>query len=138
MSGRGLLLIGWLCVMAVVFQTAPLTRIVYNPQSVQIHDSTAVVYRSFPMDHIGLPRPWLSYVETIRPLTEAHNGGQACTQRGGPFEYAHEGEVGTWSIAWADACLSDPLGYRWASEWTWHVGRMELGPVKLSQTFLRG
>lgn len=137
MSGKTMLLIGWATAVLLVFQTAPLTRIAYNPQAVEIRDSQVTMYRSFPMDAIGLPRPWLSYVETVRPITESHNGGQSCTDRGGPFEYMRAGDVGRWSIEWASACTSDPAGFQWSAKWTWHVGRITLGPVKYSQTVLR-
>lgn len=91
MMGRSAFWIGWVAVAVVVFQTAPLSRIAYNPQAVEFRGNDVVMYRSFPMDRLGLPRPWLSYVETIRPLTPAHNGGQSCTDRGGPFEYTRAG-----------------------------------------------
>jgi hypothetical protein len=138
MSGRSLLWIGWATVAVVVSQAAPLSRIAYNPQAVEISDSQVTMYRSFPLDALGLPRPWFSYVETVRPITEAHNGGHSCTEKGGPFEYTRVGDVGMWSIAWAADCLSDPVGFHWSAKWTWHIGRMQMGPVKLSQTFLKG
>ena len=137
-SGRSLLWIGWATVVVVVFQAAPLSRIAYNPQAVEIHEDHVTMYRSFPMDRAGIARPWLSYSETVRPLTETHNGGQSCTDQGGPFQYTRAGDVGMWSIAWAADCLSDPVGFHWSAKWTWHIGRMQMGPVKLSQTFLRG
>jgi len=138
MSGRYLLWIGWATVAVVVFQTAPLSRIAYNPQAVEIRGDHVTMYRSFPMDRAGIARPWLSYSETVRPLTETHNGGQSCTEHGGPFQYTRAGDVGMWSIAWAADCLSDPVGFHWSAKWTWHIGRMQMGPVKLSQTFLKG
>ena len=137
MSGKSLLWIGWATAVVVVFQTAPLSRIVYNPQAVEISDNQVAMYRSFPLDALGLPRPWLSYVETVRPITEAHNGGQSCTDKGGPFEYTRAGDVGKWSIEWASACTSDPAGFHWSAKWTWHIGRMTLGPVSYQQTVLR-
>ena len=137
MSGRAMLLIGWATAAVVVFQTAALSRIAYNPQAVEISDSQVTMYRSFPLDALGLPRPWLSYVETVRPITEAHNGGHSCTQRGGPFVYTRAGDVGKWSIEWASACTSDPAGFHWSAKWTWHVGRITLGPVSFDQTVLR-
>ena len=136
-SGRALLWIGWATAVVLVFQTAPLSRIAYNPQAVEISDSQVTMYRSFPMDSLGLPRPWLSYVETVRPITEAHNGGHSCTEKGGPFEYTRAGDVGKWSIEWASACTSDPAGFHWSAKWTWHVGRITLGPVTYDQTVLR-
>ena len=138
MSGRSLLWIGWATVAVVVFQTAPLSRIAYNPQAVEIYEDHVTMYRSFPLDALGLPRPQISYSETIRPITEAHNGGQSCTDQGGPFQYTRAGDVGMWSIAWAADCTSDPAGFHWSAEWTWHIGRIKLGPAKFSQTFLKG
>ena len=138
MMGKQMMWIGWFTALVVLFQTAPLSRIAYNPQAVEISDSQVTMYRSFPLDALGLPRPWLSYVETVRPITEVHNGGHSCTERGGPFQYTREGDVGMWSIAWAADCTDDPAGFHWSAKWTWHVGRMQMGPVKLSQTVLKG
>lgn len=137
MIGKQMLWIGWATALVVVFQTAPLSRIAYNPQAFEISDSQVTMYRSFPLDALGLARPWLSYIETVRPITEAHNGGHSCTEKGGPFQYTRAGEVGQWSIAWASACTSDPVGFHWSAKWTWHVGRITLGPVTYNQTVLR-
>ena len=137
MMGRPLLWIGWATALLVLFQTAPLSRIAYNPQAVEISDSQVTMYRSFPLDALGLQRPSLSYVETVRPITEAHNGGHSCTEKGGPFEYTRAGDVGRWSIEWASACTSDPAGFHWSAKWTWHVGRITLGPVSFDQTVMR-
>jgi len=137
MMGKPLLWIGWAVVAAVAFQTAPLSRIVYNPQAVEIRGDHVTMYRSFPMDRAGIARPWLSYSETVRPLTETHNGGHSCTEKGGPFQYTRAGDVGKWSIEWASACTSDPAGFHWSAKWTWHIGRITLGPVSFVQTVLR-
>jgi hypothetical protein len=137
MIDRSLLIIGWVVVAAVVFQMAPLTRLVYHPHSVEITDGEVVIYRSFPVDALGLSRPCLSYIETIRPISTTHNGGHPCVERGGPFQYSRADPVGTWSIAWASDCTDDPKGYQWSAQWFWHVGRVKLGPVEMSHTVLR-
>jgi hypothetical protein len=137
MNGKSMLLIGWLTVVVVLSQAAPLSRIAYNPQAVEIGNSQVTMYRSFPLDTLGLPRPNLSYIETVKPLTQAHNGGQRCADAGGPFRYTRADPVGEWSIAWASDCISDPVGYQWTAQWTWHIGRIRLGPVSFSHTVLR-
>lgn len=136
MIDKSLLLIGWAMVVAVVFNTAPVTRLVYNPQTAQIVGEEIAVTRSFPMDAIGLPRPRLAYVENVRPLTSTHNGGHSCTDRGGPFRYIRADAVGVWSLGWASACTDDPTGFVWSAKWSWHIGALEAGPVILTQTFL--
>jgi len=134
--GMPALWIGWATVIVLVFQTAPLSRIAFAPQSVEIVGDQVAVVRSFPLDNIGLPRPWLSYIETVRPLTQSHNGGHPCTDHRGPFQYANAEPVGTWSITWAADCLGDPTGYRWSAQWFWHLGRVKFGPVEMSRTVL--
>ena len=136
MIDKSMMWIGWAAVAVVAFQATPISRLAYNPHSVEVVGSQMTMYRSFPLDWLGLPRPWLSYVETVRPMTEAHNGGQSCTARGGPFQYNREGEVGRWSIEWAADCISDPVGFHWQAKWTWHVGALRLAPVKFSQVVL--
>ena len=136
MIDRSLFLFGWLFIVWLALQAAPVTRLVYHPQSVAIEGAQVVLHRSFPGDAIGLPRPVMSYVETIRPLTPGHNGGHPCTRPGGPFRYSSEAPVGRWSIAWAAPCLDDPLGYEWSARWTWHLGILRLGPVSLTHTVL--
>ncbi len=137
MIGRPMLWFGWIAVVAAAFQTAPLSRLVYSPQAVEIRGDDLVMYRSFPMDAIGLPRPWLSYVEIIRPMTMGYNGGHVCAQKGGPLQYTNADDVGAWSIAWASRCTDDPVGFTWSAQWSWHIGRVVLGPVKLSHTALK-
>lgn len=137
MIGKPLLWIGWATALVVVIQTAPLSRIAYNPQAVEIHGDSVTMYRSFPLDVLGFPRPRISYLETIRPLTQTHNGGHSCAEAGGPFRYDRADPVGIWSIAWAADCTSDPIGYQWSAQWTWHVGRVALGPVSFDHTVLR-
>lgn len=120
-----------LCVLALASQILPVTRLVYNPQQVSIEGSTVTLYRSFPLDRLGLPRPRISYVETVRPLTTGHNGGHTCLSRGGPFQYGSAAEFGEWQIPWAAACLSDPNGYVWEASWTWHLGQFTFGQTTL-------
>jgi len=136
MIGRPVLWIGWATVIVLIFQTAPLSRIAYAPQTVTIVGEQVALIRSFPLDALGMPRPWLSYIETVRPLTQSHNGGHPCADRGGPFQYGNAEPVRTWSIAWASDCLNDPTGYRWSAQWFWHLGRVKLGPVNIVHTVL--
>lgn len=136
MIDRSLLYIGWTIIAVAMIQFAPLTSLVYNPKDVRIVGDEVVLFRSFPMDALGLPRPRISYVETITPLTQSHNGGHSCVDRGGPFPYVRAEAVGAWGISWAKACLSDPLGFHWSAQWTWHVGRVLVGPVQLATTVL--
>lgn len=115
---------------------APFTRAVYNPTAVEIHGDQVTVYRTFPGDAFGLPRPSISYAETITPLTQAHNGGHPCVERGGPFQYSRADPVGRWSIEWAADCLSDPQGYRWSARWYWNVGILKFGPAELDHVVI--
>lgn len=115
----------------------PVTRLVYAPHAVEVVGDQVTMYRTFPLDALGLPRPRLSYVETVRPLTPSHHDGQSCTDAGGPFQYTRDDEVGRWQIPWAVGCLSDPRGFIWSASWTWHIGGLTVGPVSLSDTFLR-
>lgn len=128
---------GVLCLLAVVFTALPVSRLAIVPHSVEIVGDQVSLERSFPGDMFGLPRPFLSYVETVTPLTQGHNGGHPCQVKGGPFRYARAENIGTWSIDWAAACLSDPSGFIWSAAWTWHVGALRLGPVRLERRFWR-
>lgn len=136
---RLLLTWGW-CMMialAAVF-VFPTTGLVYQPSTVTISGDQVTVDRSFPMD--GLLddwRPRISYIETIKPLTQAHNGGQDCVAEGSPRVYDSEDILGVWSIPWAADCLTDPRGFDWETYWYWHVGGMKVGPVSLSTRVLR-
>jgi hypothetical protein len=121
-------LIGW------VF---PASRMAFNPGAVLIEDGTVTLARTFPGDSFGLPRPVMTYEETIRPLTPMHNGGHPCVQQGGPIRYVSASPVGAWSLDWADDCTSDPTGYYWEAAWVWHIGAFRLGPVRASHTVLR-
>lgn len=124
-------------VLVLLLWALPVTRVVYVPHAVEIHGDQVTMHRSFPMDALGLPRPKMAYVETVRPLTLSHNGGQPCTDRGGPFQYSRTEDVGSWSIEWAADCLSDPVGFVWYARWTWHIGGLKLGPVSLTHTVLK-
>lgn len=130
-ESRLMLLLG---LFFLVLWVTPITRLVYHPKAIEIEGTKVTMYRSFPGDALGLPRPKLSYVEIIRPLTPSHNGGQSCTDTGGPFRYTRSTEVGEWSIEWAAACLNDPVGYSWYARWYWHVGALKLGPTSLATT----
>lgn len=137
MIDRTLLVVGWAVVSYVALQTLPVTRLVYNPQQVVISDGEVAVSRSFPTDRFGLPRPRISYVETVRPVTQSHHGGQSCQDRGGPFRYSRAENVGVWSIDWASNCLDDPRGFTWSAHWYWHIGAMKVGPISLTHRVLR-
>lgn len=137
MIDRSLLLIGWFFVSWLAIQTLPITRIVYHPSAAEISGSQVIVSRDFPMDEYTNWRPRLSYVETVRPLTPGHNGGQSCEIAGGPFRYSSAEAVGQWSIDWAAKCLDDPSGFTWSAYWHWHIGALRVGPVSLYQRVLR-
>lgn len=119
-------------------QVLPATRLVYWPSDVWIEAADVTVDRSFPGDMLGLPRPRVSYIESVTPLSRAaHNGGRFCQDVGGPKTYGSEAQYGQWSIeGWASECLSDPLGYRWDAEWTWHLGGLTFGSASLSKTVI--
>lgn len=133
-NSRPWMFLAVLCAAYLAAQVLPATRLVYNPQEVSIDGQTVTLARSFPGDALGLPRPRIAYRETVRPLTPGHNGGQSCMDEGGPFRRYDTAEpVGTWDIAWAEPCLSDPRGYAWQATWTWHLGVFTFGPVNLTQ-----
>jgi hypothetical protein len=137
MIGRSLLIVGWVTVMWFGIHAAPVTRLVFAPQTMEIVGGEVHLVRRFPGDTLGLPRPSLSYVEVVRPLTPTHNAGQSCQDEGGPFPYTRATPVGVWNItAWAADCLSDPVGVEWYARWTWHVGDLRLGPVKRRQVVI--
>ena len=137
MIDRSMLLIGWLFVAWGAAQVLPITRLAFHPEAVEINGDQVTLYRTFPGDAWGLPRPRMAYVETVRPLTQAHNGGQICSDESDPFRYTRAEEIGRWSIDWAADCLSDPMGYVWSAEWSWYIGRFGVGPASLSTTVLR-
>lgn len=128
--------LSWLVILIALTQLLPVTRIALWPQKVVISGSDVKVYRFFPGDYIRAPRPHISYVETVKPLTLSHNGGQTCQDNGGPFQYIQEQGAGRWNIEpWAAPCLNDPNGYVWTARWTWHIGGLSVGSVRLSETF---
>ena len=137
MIDRTLLFVGWCVVCIFGAQMLPLTGLAIQPEQVTIEGDQVTLLRDFPTDRIGLPRPWLSYVETVRPLTPEHNGGQICEQKRGPFKYTEKSPVGTWSISWASDCLSDPQGFTWSASWTWWIGNLKLGPTDFGTRVLR-
>lgn len=137
MIDRTLLFVGWVVVSIFGAQMLPLTALVIQPEQVTIEGDQVTLLRDFPTDAVGLPRPWLSYVETVRPLTPEHNGGQICEQKRGPFKYTEKNPVGTWSISWASDCLSDPQGFTWSASWTWWLGNLKLGPTDFGTRVLR-
>lgn len=119
-------------------KVAPVTLIAYWPVDTRIDGFDVTHYRLFPGDTLGLPRPNISYVETVAPMTLGHNGGHVCQDEGGPFPYDKSGSHGSWNIPWAAACLSDPRGYVWQAHWTWHLGGFELGPTSAEKIVLKG
>jgi hypothetical protein len=138
MMGRTALVTGWVVVAFAAVSALPVTRLVYNPQAVDIDHGTVVLQRTFPFDWTPLPRPRISYIEVVRPLTQSHNGGHPCEDRGGPFRYTRSDPVGIWDIgSWAEPCLDDPRGYVWTAHWSWHLGLIKFGPVELSEIVLR-
>lgn len=123
----GSLMIGW------VF---PASMMAMKPGEVSISGGYVSLYRVFPSDSLGLPRPVMSYKEIIRPLKPVYNGGHPCTKTGGPFRYVNPAPVASWSLDWAQDCISDPVGFHWEAAWVWHIGAIKLGPVRASKTFL--
>lgn len=138
MFDRTLSLFGWSVVVILAVQTLPVSKLAMNPHSVVIEGEQVVVIRSYPLDAISVPRPIMSYVETVKPLTQSHNGGHPCIDAAGPFPYSRdEAGGGKWNIAWAADCLSDPIGFTWSARWTWHIGVLQMGPVSLTEVFLK-
>ena len=120
------------CALLLASQVLPLTRLAYGPQDVVITGDQVTMYRSFPGDALGLPRPRISYLEKVMPLTPGHHGGHPCVEEGGPFRYGQAEPVGSWAIPWAAGCLNDPHGYAWEATWTWHLGVLTLGSTSIS------
>jgi hypothetical protein len=139
MIDKTLTWIGWGSVLVILMTwVLPVTGLLFRPEHVEIVGDQVVLQRSFPGDRIGLPRPVMSYVETVKPLTPAHNGGHVCQHSSqAPFRYGSTEVVGKWSIDSAAACLTDPLGFTWDARWTAHVGVIPLGPVSKETTVLR-
>ena len=133
-----LLWIGYIFTALLLVQAAPITRLVFYPEEVSIIGDEVSLARSFPMDAMGLSRPFLSFSEVVRPLTPSHNNGQSCETVGGPFQYTRATGVGVWTIPWAAHCLDDPAGFEWSARWYWHIGALRVGPVKKNETFLVG
>lgn len=131
-------LIGVICIILFVLSVLPISRLVIAPVDVSITGQDVRMVRSFPTDALGLPRPRISYVETVTPLTHGHNGGHFCEDHGGPTRYSKQTQLGRWSIQWAAPCLDDPIGYRWEACWTWHVGVFKFGATCLPKRFLNG
>lgn len=126
-----------LCALYLAAQVLPASRLAYNPQEVRVEGEEVTMYRAFPGDALNLPRPRISYVETVAPLTPDYNQGHVCQDRAGPFRYDDEGPLATWELRWAEECLGDPIGYMWSAAWTWHLGVFEFGPVTHSKRVLR-
>lgn len=124
-------------ILILALWSLPVTKLVYNPKHVEISGAKVTVYRTFPGDALGLPRPMISYVETVRPMSPTHNKGVVCSDAKGPFKYGRATEIGEWNIDWAQPCLSDPIGYHWSAHWYWNIGSFKLGPVDLGKTILK-
>jgi hypothetical protein len=128
-----------LAAVYIASQVLPVTHIAYWTSEVWIDEAQVTVDRTFPGDWLGLPRPNISFVETVKPLTQGHNGGQVCEVEGGPFRYESDDPLGRWQIgAWAAQCLDDPAGYRWSAQWTWHLGSFKFGPAHAQKIVLKG
>lgn len=123
----------------ILSQILPITRMVYWPSKVGIEKGQVTLVRYFPGDTLNLPRPRISYVETVTPLSGVeHNGGQFCQDTAAAKKYTSKREVGQWDITpWAKDCLSDPLGYKWSASWTWHLGVFTFGSTSLNHTVLK-
>lgn len=137
MMDKTLFVIGWAVVATSALHMLPVTRLVYNPEKVEIVGDRVTMYRSFPLDKLGLPRPMISYHETIAPVTPGHNGGKPCEDSGGPFQYSSPDPVAEWDIDWGENCITDPQGFVWAARWYWHIGALRLGPVDFQSEILR-
>lgn len=137
MIAHGYWWFGLACLMAVIVTALPVSRLAFHPISVEITGDQVTLDRAFPGDILGLPRPHLSYVETVKPMTQRHNGGHPCVDHGGPFRYARADSVKRWSIDWAAACLSDPAGFVWSAQWTWHLGMFRFGAVGMTEIVMR-
>lgn len=123
--------------MSYAAQVIPFSAMAIHVDGAVIDGDNVIVSRSFPSDAIGAERPWISYIETVRPLTPGHNGGQICEAQGGPFQYSSGETVGRWSIDWASDCLDDPIGFTWTASWTWWIGAIPMGPTAHSVRVLR-
>lgn len=134
--------ISWVVVVLALLKILPVTALVFWPQKAVIEGGTVTMYRTFPLDTLGLSpetsRPFLSYVEIVKPLTRGHNGGQNCQSNGGPFQYIRADDTGFWDITeWAAGCLDDPHGFIWSARWTWHLFGFTFGSVSHSETVIR-
>jgi hypothetical protein len=118
---------------------APTTRLFFNPTSVAVVGDRVILHRTFPGDAVGLPRPFVRYVETVQPLTPDHNNSRFCQDAlSEPAQYNSPADVGRWRIGdWAAPCLSDPLGYVWTARWYAYLGRVPLGPATMRFIKLR-
>jgi len=131
-NSRPWMILAVFCAFYLAAQVLPATRLAYNPSVVEITGQQVILFRSFPGDALNLPRPRISYLEKVRPLTPGHNLGRPCVDQGGPFRYDVQEAPVSWEIPWAEPCLSDPLGYVWEATWTWHLGVFTFGPVSLT------
>ena len=130
--------LGVACILAMLLSLAPISRLAINPITATVIGGTVTLQRQFPGDTLGLPRPQLSYVETVKGLSAGHDGGHVCIDAAGPFRYTAKEQVGEWGIdRWASECLDDPVGFVWEACWRWHVGAFVLSPVCISYTSFR-
>lgn len=131
--------ISWIVVILALLKILPVTMLVFYPHDAVIENSEVTMYRTFPLDTIGAPRPTLSYVEYVKPLTTGHNDGQVCQSSGGPFQYNRAEATGRWGITeWAADCLDDPHGFIWEARWTWWLLGFAFGPVSHTETVVHG
>ena len=129
--------VGALCLGAMLLSAAPVSRLAINPIAATIQGGTVKVARTFPGDSLGLPRPRISYVETVTSLSRGYNSGHFCESDGGPIRYTTSVSTAKWNIPWANDCLSDPEGFRWEACWTWHFGVFKFGATCLKETVIK-
>jgi len=116
------------------------TGIVYLPQEAWLSkEGDVVLERIFVTDYFGLPRPRISYVETVKAFTQETNNGEFCQNKSEPTVYDRNEELGRWNIKdWAGECMADPVGYRWSADWSFHLGAIKFGSVQLKEVVLKG
>lgn len=97
-----------LAVVYVASQVLPVTRLAYWPSEVWIDGSEVTVERHYPGDWLGLPRPQVSYVETVTPISGiGHNDRHNCQDARGAKRYTRP-ELTSWDISsWAAGSIDE-------------------------------
>jgi hypothetical protein len=129
--------LGVACLVAMLLSLPPMSRLAIHPITASVSGDIVTIHRVFPSDTFRLPRPQLSYVETVKGLSAGNNGGHICIDASGPFRYTSKEQVGDWSIPWAADCLDDPRGYVWEACWTWHIGVFRFSAVCIDYSTIR-